>query len=194
MRLKTVRDIEVSVGKLPESYCEWIEKGVTTDDAYTMYLLDWISSSEVLQFEIAPEGALEGIIPIAVLDGVDLWCLDNKNGGRMILCPHDDIVAALYAPSIEGWIYRICLGEASDFCDEDVVVQKQLLLWATLLEKSKPVWAEHIKTLAKSQATDMGEYYGVISKQEVKDIITKEFGPEYARGDKVEFLKPEDDE
>lgn len=40
----------------------------------------------------------------------------------------------------------------------------------------------------------MGEYYGVISKQEVKGIITKEFGPEYARGDKVEFLKPEDDE
>ena len=190
VRLKTVRDIEISVGKLPESYCEWIEKGVTTDDSYNMYLLDWISGSEVLKLEIAPEGVLEGILPIAVFHSVDFWCLDNKNGGRVILCPHDDIVAELYAPSVEGWMYRVCLGEASDFCDEDEIVQKQLILWATLIEKSKPIWAEHIKTLAQSQAKDIGEYYGVISKQEVNDIMTKEFGSEYVRGDKVEFLNP----
>ncbi|MDN3384620.1 hypothetical protein HHE92_05605 [Pseudoalteromonas arctica] len=50
-----------------------------------------------------------------------------------------------------------------------------------------------VKILVKSQAKDMGEYYGVISKQELKDIITKEFGPEYSRGDKVEFLNSEKD-
>ena len=149
MTSKVVRDIEFRVGEIPESYREWIEKGVTTDDSYDMYLLEWVSISDVLKIEIAPEGTLEGIIAIGIFHGVSLWCLDNKNGGRVILCPHDDIVAELYAPPVEGWIYRICLEEASNFCDEDEIVQKQLFLWATLIEKSKPIWAEHITKLAK---------------------------------------------
>lgn len=190
MVTKEIENIERSIGKLPKSYRDWIEQGITKDSSYNMYLLEWISSSNLLKIEIAPEGVLDGILPIGVFHGVAFWCLDNKNNGRVILCPHDDIVADFYAPSVEGWIYRICLQEASNFCDEDEIVQKQLQLWASLLEESKPTWAEHIMLLAKSKVKNMGQHSGVISDEEVEAIIAKEFGSEYLT-EKVEFLNPD---
>lgn len=191
MTTNEIENIEQNVGRLPKSYRKWIEQGVTKDSAYNMYTLEWISSSHVLNVDIGQEeDVLKGILPIGVFHGVAFWCLDNTNEGRVILCPHDDIVADLYAPSVEGWLYRICLTEAANFCDEDDVVQEQLQRWASLLEGPKPNWAEHIKVLAQAQVKNMGGHTGVIADEEVEAIIAKEFGSEYLT-EKVMFLKPD---
>lgn len=190
--MKSVIDsIEVRTGKLPKAYIEWLENGVTGDEKYSMYSLEWIGTTNILNIEISPEGALDGILPIGIFHGVALWCLDNKRGGRVILCPHDDIVASLYAPSVEGWLYRNCLEQAYDFCDEDEIVLKQLKLWAKLIEPSKPEWAEHIYKLAESEVKEFGDYIGVIDESEVSRIVECEFGQEYING-YVEFLLPEE--
>lgn len=183
-----ISNIEGELGKFPETYREWIVKGVTNDEAYNFYSLEWIPSDRILDLACnSEENYLPGIVPIGILFDVELWCLDLKNGGQAILCPHDGIVADLYAPSIEAWLYRICLTEASDYADEDEIVQKQLLIWSKLLTSNSPKWGEHVRSLSETSATNSGDNYGSITRNDVNLIIEKEFGPKYL-GSNVEFL------
>ncbi len=187
-----ISNIESELGKLPETYRTWIMKGVTNDEGYDFYSLDSIPSDRILDIvRNREENYLPGIVPIGILFDLELWCLDLQNGCRVILCPHDDIVADLYAHSIEAWLYRICLTEATNYCDEDEIEHKQLLLWSNLLSSCSPKWSEHIRSLSEISATNNGDNYGSINRDDVNLIIEKEFSSEYL-GTNVEFLVLED--
>ena len=192
---KTIQKIEEKFGKLPDAYRQWILLGVTGDASFALCSVDWIEADSVLDVHVVqePEQGLPGIFPIASFYSVCLWCIDNHRGGRVILCPHDDVMAKLYAPSVVAWAYRICLEEAANFTDEDDIVREKLVLWAGLIQGSQPAWAAQIIELAglPEQKFDYGT--GVISRREVDEIILHSFGQEYLDGE-VEFLLPEEDE
>ncbi|MFZ6874482.1 SMI1/KNR4 family protein [Undibacterium sp. Di27W] len=192
---KIIKKIEKKFGKLPEAYRQWILLGVTSDERFTLCSVDWIEAASVLDVHVVqePEQGLPGIFPIASFYSVCLWCIDNHMGGRVILCPHDEVMAKLYAPSVVAWAYRMGLEEAANFTDEDDIVRGKLVLWAGLIQDSQPEWAAHIVQLAGLPEQRFEYGTGVISRQEVDEIILKSFGQVYLDGE-VEFLLPEEED
>ena len=197
MNLENIVTIEKLYGKLPKIYHDCLSEGMAETDDYRTYSIDLFNVEQVSKISVAPEDceidemkpvALEGLIPIASFHNVDLWVLDNQRGGRIIRVPHDDNEASLFAPSMEAWIYRLCLEEASDFPDEDEVVQAGLARWGKFLSRYAPAWGEHIIKLSKTPYSE--DSNGVISDSEVENILRKEFKEEELLG-YVKFLRLE---
>ena len=192
MRME-IESVERVVGPLPSSYRDWVERGIPEDEGYELYSVEWMPVSHILGTEIAPdEPFLPGIFPVATYHGLSLWCIDNQNGGRVILCPHDDYLAELYAPNVDAWICRSCMEMATDFPDEIEEIQRQLIAWGELLRETSTGWGSHLLELAKIEPTDIEGNLAVIAKSEVDSWVERELGEEYSGSPVVQFLEPQD--
>jgi len=77
--------------------------------------MEWLSLKEIAEFEFDElyEQRLPHLLPFALNAAGDFWCwqVDKRDvcGTRVLLCPHDYMLAKVYSPNFASALYRQAL-------------------------------------------------------------------------------------
>ena len=142
--------------------------------------LQWIHPNELKNVH-DPRQQLPGLLPFAMTDEQDLWCMapQLRPGYPELItfCPDEDEVAVILSPNTLDFIYRLMLEECSCTCrtenlthkrsEEDLAQQVD-----TLSAIFSETWNERLRGVLTLPLQDHGnDYWGMLSEQEVFEIL-----------------------
>jgi hypothetical protein len=120
--------------------------------------MEWLRPQEILDYE--PEAYHKsGFVPFAFNGAGDhfgWW--PSLHPTAVVLCPHDDELAAFQAPNFVGAIYRQCLEYATGFDrGEESSVRRQFADWAQRLSAYlPPLFVETLQAVGKGELIPAG--------------------------------------
>ena len=196
--------IEKKTGfSMPELYRRMVADGVTTfpQDFRTAGLenpsallmasihVEWMTPSDIAEHE--PEDYWDkavALVPFAQNGGGDLWCFHPgaKAGDDVpvALVPHDEMVAEIFAPNFEGFLFRQLLGAFSEIDPShhsytpEETKQCAAAEIKTLTPYVRKEWIDVLKEVASRplQIKDKSGYHSFISFKDAKALAAKTFG------------------
>ena len=86
-----------------------------------LYDMEWYSLEEIAAFKFREYCCLPHLVPFAFTGSGDYWCWQadksDGRGTRVLLCPHDNMMATVHAPNFAAALYREVLLYASLIVD-----------------------------------------------------------------------------
>ncbi len=180
--------------RVPPAYRQLVLEHATDPDSSAYLWLpeaEWIEPAEISTWEFLVEPALHGLVPFAFTGAGDPWCwwLGSPRVGaepEIILCPHDESEAEIFAPTFAAWLFRICLeyGTALEAASDGKEERRRLESWAEILETAGAgEMAGRLRQISAAPGTEIvtpiGREPALASAELIETSLRELLGPAY---------------